>query len=85
MTSCFWAFREKKSAEICCSLKPIRVPELPGRLVGPEMWPYWMVVAASVNRRVKALGASEVLVVVEVMVVLMVAVTLEVMVSWEGG
>lgn len=72
------------SAESCSSLKPIRVPELPGWLVGMEMWPYWMVVAASVKRRVKARGASEVQVVVEVMVVLVVAVTLEVMVSWDG-
>jgi hypothetical protein len=51
VTSCFWALREKKSADICCSLKPIRVPELPGRSVGLEMWPYWKLLEESGKTR----------------------------------
>jgi hypothetical protein len=85
VTSCFWALIEKRSAFIAPSLKPISAPELPGRSLGREMWPYAVVLEAmSEKRREKALGASEVRVMVVVMVVLEMAVTLEVMVIWEG-
>lgn len=63
----------------------MRVPELPGRSVGREMWPYEVVLeVVSEKRGEKALGASEVRVMVVVTVVLEIAVALEVMVSWEG-
>ena len=85
VTSCFWAFREKRSADIAPSLKPISVLELLGRSVGREKWPYAvMLEAVSEKGREKALGASEVRVMLVVMVVLEVAVTLEVMVNWDG-